>query len=177
MIRVYPLYIVLAVCPMLTITGDLRLASWMGVIFLVTVCCTSIFISAVRDLISPNLRIPVILLVSATVVSAVSLGLQYLVYDVFADLGIYVSLLAMNCLVIALAEEVALRQSPLRTVIKVVWTAISVSLVLIFIGITRQYAGLALLSGPTGGFLLLGLLLAGTNYLHAVKTSLRESGD
>ncbi len=171
----YPLHTALAVCPMLAIAVDLQLASWMGLVFLATVCSSSLIISLSRNFIPLQLRIPLILMISATVVTAISLILQYFTYDIFAGLGIYIPLLAMNCLVIALAEEVALRHGPVKTVLNIVGTVVIVVLLLIVIGGARQYAGLSSLAGPAGGFLLLGLLLAGVNFLQPVKAGLQAA--
>jgi Na+-translocating ferredoxin:NAD+ oxidoreductase RnfE subunit len=164
----YPLYLVLGVCPLLITTINIQSALNMSVVFISCLLTLGVLMALIRNLIPFHIRMIMILILSALVVSLVSTGMQYLAYEVHASLSIYILLLAMNCLVLTHAEEVALADGLIKSVTTGLLTCFAVFIVLICVGSLRQFIASDLLNGSSGAFLLLGFLIAGFNWLRSL---------
>ena len=185
---------VLGICPLLVATTTLATGVAMGVISLLALLMIGSVISALRNIISYELRVVIILFVSATLVTVLHLGMQALFYDLSQLLGIYIPLIAMNCFVLANIEEYSLRNNVAHSFLYYLKIGIGIVLLLAIVGMIREIAGFGtllqhaeLLFGDTarslktaflddesaipffklapGAFFVLGLVIAFRNFM------------
>jgi len=106
---------VLGICPTLAVTNTMEGAVTMtgAVIFVLT--CANVAVSLLRPFLKPHLRILVFTLTIATFVTIADRFLAAFMYDMSKQLGPYIPLIIVNCIIIARCEICASKQS--------VWTA------------------------------------------------------
>lgn len=155
---------VLGIMPLLIVANSFKTAAAIGIVNLLVVIIASMAISAIRNLLPVEVRLTAMLLVITSVVSLVYILMQFWFYSISQELGIYVPLIAMNCLVLAWAEEYALRHGVIKSLLHALQAGLGILAILIVIGVVREYAGLTLLKQPAGAFLVFGLLLALYNF-------------
>jgi electron transport complex protein RnfE len=151
-------------------------------------------ISALRALIPYEIRIPVFILIIAALVTVVDLAFNAFLHDLYLVLGIFIPLIVTNCIVLARVEAFAakngLRASTLDGLmmgVGFVWVIALLGAVRELIGQGTLFSGIEMifptLSGiqvlpadypgfliailPPGAFFVLGLLVAGRNWLDA----------
>jgi Na+-translocating ferredoxin:NAD+ oxidoreductase RnfE subunit len=73
----------------------------------------------------------------------------------------------MNCLVLAYAEEYALRDQLIPVLVHGLMTGTGILLVMVVIGAIREYSGLSIIKQTPGAFLLLAFVIAGMQWLAA----------
>jgi Na+-translocating ferredoxin:NAD+ oxidoreductase RnfE subunit len=157
----------LGICPLLAVANSIQTGWTMGMVFLISITAVSLFLSVVRNLVPLALRLTAIVLVSAATLSLLHIFLQAWMYEASLKPGIYVPLMAMNCLVLAQAEECALRNNVARSCGRALAAGTGVLLIVLALGTVREYASLPLLQQPPGAFLLLALVIAGMQWLAA----------
>ena len=184
---------VLGICPLLIAVTNVTTGISVGLLCLLTLIFTGTVISFLRNLIPYELRLLATIVITSTVVSLVSLGMQFWFFPLSEILGIYIPLIAMNCLILAFAEEVALRHSTFHSFLQSLRIGIGMMLTFIFVGVVREVlgfgtllqqaellfgdvarswtiylfegSGIILIKQAPGVFLVLGLLMAGLSYL------------
>jgi electron transport complex protein RnfE len=155
---------VLGIMPLLMVANIYESAAAIGIVNLLVIIIASLAVSAIRNLLPIEIRLPAILLVTASVVSLIYMFMQFWFYAVSQQLGIFIPLIAMNCLVLAWVEERALRNGVIKSVLDTLLAGLGILVILIIIGVMREYAGLSLLKQPAGAFLVFGFLLALYNF-------------
>ena len=183
-----PTYVqLLGMCPTLAVTNTLPAAVTMAAATGAVLLCSNIITSLIRRQLQPHLRILVYTLTIATFVTIVDRLLAAFAPAMSRQLGPYVPLIIVNCIIISRAEACASRQS--------VWTAIADALGqsggfllgLSSLGIMRELLGSGSLWGlkvlpekcptmlifvlPAGAFLTMGIL---SGVLNAIRMRQRE---
>jgi len=151
---------VLGIMPLLMVANSFETAAAIGIVNLLTMVVAVTVISATRNLLPVEIRLPAMLLVITSVVSLVYILMQFWFYAISQKLGIYIPLIAMNCLVLAWVEEYALRHGVIKSLLHTLQAGLGILTILIVIGVIREYAGLSLLKQPAGAFLVFGFLVA-----------------
>lgn len=164
---------VMGILPLLVIANSFEKAVAIGSVCLLAMVMTGVFISALRNLLPLELRLIAVLLVAAAVLSLIHVGMQYWFYDISQALGLYLPLIAVNCLILTWAEEYALRHGVMKSLFNTLRAGLCVFVIVIVIGLIREYAGLSLLKQPAGAFLVFGLLFA----MHRFAGNLRRQAD
>ena len=154
--------------------SDIPTGLILGASFSLSLFLTGITIVLLAGIITPNARLAVIVIVSASMITIVSLLMQAWFYDLAIQTATYISLLALNCLVIALAEEKALPSGMMAVLSNGILLSVFVLLPLLLIGGVRQLFGLTLLNEAPGGFLLLALSFAIINAFSPVLLRSRD---
>lgn len=111
-IRKFPLELLL-IAPLLALTTSVFISLAAGLIFSVALLLTAGSVSAVRNFVGWQMRLPMLMLIVATWISLLEMLLTAWFFDLRQQLGIYLPLLAINSLVFAVSEEYYLRL-PLR---------------------------------------------------------------
>jgi electron transport complex protein RnfE len=185
---------VLGLCPLLAVSTSLVNAVSLGLATIVVMMLSNFAISALRALIPYEIRIPVFILIIAALVTVVDLAFNAFLHDLYLVLGIFIPLIVTNCIVLARVEAFAakngLRASTLDGLamgIGFVWVIALLGAVRELIGQGTLFSGIEMifptLSGiqilpadypgfliamlPPGAFFVLGLLIAGRNWLDA----------
>ena len=156
---------VLGILPLLAVTVAFENAIAIGLIHLFVLVTVGLVVSVIRNLFPLEIRQACILLITTSIVSLVVLFLQLWSYETGRELGMYVPLLAVNCMVLAWAEEFALRHGVIKSFINTVVAGISILVILVIIATVREYSGLFLLKQPAGAFLVLASLIALCNFI------------
>lgn len=157
----------LGVGPLLVVAHTLQTSLAIGAVFFFASIFICLTVSIVRNLVPMELRVTVIVLVTAMVLALIYIFMQLWFYESGLKLGIYVPLIAMNCLVLAQAEEYALRNDVAQSLCLGLVTGMEVLLLMIVIGSIREYSGLSVIKQAPGAFLLLAFVLAGTQWIAA----------
>ena len=100
----------LGMCPTLAVTGSMKAAMTMAAAVAFVLICANIIVSLIRNLLQPHLRILVFTLTIATFVTIADRILKAYMYDMSKELGPYVPLIIVNCLIIARCEVCASKQ-------------------------------------------------------------------
>jgi len=171
----------LGLCPSLAVSGNLDNALGMSAGVLFVLLCSNIIISAIRKLVPNMVRIPVYIVIIATFVTIIGLVFQAYVPSLYESLGIYLSLIVVNCIILGRAEAFASRNGIVYSIADALGASIGFMLALVIIAFFRQILGTGGLSIfgfdlftlpvlgdhpmlffilPPGAFLVIGLLLA-----------------
>lgn len=149
----------LGLCPLLAVTNTTINGLGLGLATLFVLVCSSAAVSLVRNGLMPEIRIPAFVLIIATIVTVVDLGLQAGLPELSRTLGIFVPLIVTNCTILARAEAFASRQPLLPAVHDAAAQGLGFALVLVALGAVREIIGMGTLFA--GADLLLGDWAAG----------------
>ena len=174
--RENPVFVqVLGMCPMLAVTNTGVNGLAMGLATFFVLVGSSFLISSLKRWIPRAVRISTYILVIATFVTVADLLLQALVPDVHRELGAFISLIVVNCLILGRQEAFASKQPVLLALADAVGMGGGFLLALVTLGGAREILGKGSIFGvqlfgesfepwiimllPPGGFLMLGTIL------------------
>jgi electron transport complex protein RnfE len=174
----------------------------LGLATVFVMAMSNLIVSGLRSLIPYEIRIPVFILIIAALVTITDLAMNAFLHDLYVVLGIFIPLIVTNCIVLARVEAFAAKNSVIASTIDGASMALGLTWVLALLGAIREFIGTgALFSGiemiiptgqaiqilaedypgflvailPPGAFFVLGLLIAGRNWLDArANQRLRE---
>lgn len=165
----------LGMCPTLAVTGGMKPAMTMAGATAFVLISANLIISLVRGLLKPHLRILVFTLTIATFVTITDKFLAAYMYQMSKQLGPYVPLIIVNCLIISRCEICASKQGVGVALLDGVGMSLGFGLALASIATVREVLGSGTWFGlsvlpeswpgwgimvlPPGAFLTLGLLL------------------
>ena len=109
------LVLVLGTCPTLAVTTSVVNGIGMGVSAMAVLICSNIVISVLRNIIPDKVRIPCYIVVIAGFVTVVQLLLQAYVPALYANLGLFIPLIVVNCIILGRAEMFANKNSVLNS--------------------------------------------------------------
>lgn len=135
----------LGMCPTLATTTNLVDAFGMGLAVLVTIILTNVVISSVRKFVPDQIRIPVLIVIIATIVTVIEMLMQAFLFDLSQTLGVYLSLIIVNCMILGRAEAYAMKNNPLDSFFDAVGTGLGFLGGLLLLAFFRELVG-------TGGF-------------------------
>jgi len=193
----------LALCPLLAVTGTATNGLGMGLASLAVLVLSGLIVSLLRNVITPEIRIPAFVLIIACIVTVVDMVLNAWVHDLHKVLGLFIPLIVTNCAILGRAEAFASRQSVVAATYDGLMMGIGFTLALVALGAVREilgsgtlfanasillgsgfgflemvifpdYKGFLLLILPPGGFIALGFLLALKKLLDARNKSRAE---
>ncbi|RPH22068.1 electron transport complex subunit E [Buttiauxella warmboldiae] len=101
----------LGLCPLLAVTSTATNALGLGLATTLVLVLTNSAVSALRRWVPAEIRIPVYVMIIASVVSAVQMLINAYAYGLYQSLGIFIPLIVTNCIVIGRAEAFAARNS------------------------------------------------------------------
>lgn len=106
---VFALY--LGLCSVLAISTTLNNALGMGVAVIIVLTTSNVIISAMRKITPADIRIPVYIVVIATLVKMVEMLMQAFTTDLYVALGVFIPLIVVNCIILGRAEAYASKNS------------------------------------------------------------------
>lgn len=184
----------LALCPLLAVTGTATNGLGLGLATGFVLVMSGLLVSVLRGIITPQVRIPVFVLIIAALVTLVDLGMNAWMHDLHKVLGLFIPLIVTNCAILGRAEAFASRNRVLPAVFDGLMMGLGFTLVLVTVGAVREiigsgtlfanaslllgdamgfleltlipnYRGFLLMILPPGGFIALAVLLAGKRVL------------
>ena len=170
---------IMGLCPLLLVSTSTVNAVVMGGVFLTVLLLSSLIISAIRQFISQVMRLPIILLVIVFTATLVDTLISTFYYEWHLVLGIYVPLLAMNCLILVNIEENVLRNGLKDIISQTLVLGLSIIGILFLLGMIREIMsglifsdnGFILFEMAPGAFLVLGFIVAVVNYVNIRTTA------
>lgn len=180
----------LALCPLLAVTSSATNGLGMGLATTFVMALSGMMVSLLRKFITPEVRIPVFVLIMSTLVTLVEMSMDAWFHDLYKVLGLFVALIVTNCALFGRAEAFAFKNPVLPSILDGVMMGLGFTLGLVILGAVREilgsgtlfanaslllgdtfsfleltlipeYRGFLLMLLPTGGFLAMGFLLAG----------------
>lgn len=131
----------LGLCPLLAVSGTVVNALGLGLATTLVLIGSNATVSLIRNLVRPELRIPVFVLVIASFVTAVELSMKAFLYDLYLILGIFIPLIVTNCAIIARAESFASKNNLSRSSVDGLAMGLGFTAVLIVLGAIREILG------------------------------------
>ena len=173
--------LLLGLCPALAVTTSLQNGLGMGLTTAVVLACSNLVISLLRWVIPVSVRIVSYLVIIAAFVTAADLLLRDFFPSLSQSLGLYVPLIAVNCLLLARAEVFASRHLPGSAFLDGAFMGLGFTAALAVLGAVREALGagtiwgagipvlsdypVGLILAPCGGFITLGFLAALVQWL------------
>jgi electron transport complex protein RnfE len=183
-IKENPIFVLLlGMCPTLGVTTSTFNGLGMGLATTFVLVLSNITISSLKNLIPDTVRIPAFIVLIASFVTIVDLMMQAYVPDLHSQLGLFIPLIVVNCLVLGRAEAFASKNNILNSSIDGLGMGLGFTLALTVLGTVREMLGNLSVFGykfvdadgiivfvlAPGAFFALGLLLAIINSLKSKK--------
>ncbi len=131
----------LGLCPLLAVTSTFINGLGLGIATLITLVLSNSFVSIIRHWTRPEVRIPIFVLIIASIVTAIELAMNAWFYELFLVLGIFIPLIVTNCSILARAEAFAARNNVLDSALDGFMMGMGFILVLITLGGLREILG------------------------------------
>lgn len=185
---------ILGMCPTMAVTSTVISGLGLGLATAATMALSNLGVSLIRNIVPDEIRIPVYVLVIASIVTAIELAMNAYLHDLYKVLGIFIPLIVTNCIVLARAEAFASRTTPLRATTDGLFMGLGSTFALVLLGALREgvgqgtllshadlmfgasakwmtvtlidhYPGFLFAILPPGAFIGLGLLIAAKNLI------------
>ena len=180
----------LGMCSTLAITTSLFNGIGMGLAVTIITICSNILISALRKVIPSQVRIAAYITIIAGFVTVVDLLLKAYIPALSESLGVFIPLIVVNCMVLGRAEGFASKNGVLASAVDGLCQGIGYTVALVITCVIRELLGSGTFGGgllnggegiriipaefpamqmvmPVGGFLVLGFVIAGSQWLIA----------
>ena len=178
----------LGMCSTLAITTSLFNGLGMGLSVTLILICSNVLISALRKVIPSQIRIAAYIVIIAGFVTIVDLLLQAFLPDLSESLGVFIPLIVVNCMILGRAEAFASKNGVLASAVDGLCQGIGYTVALVIVCVIRELLGAGTFGGgllgggegiriipegypamqlvmPVGGFLTLGFVIAGSQWL------------
>jgi len=136
-----PFRLVLGLCPVLAVTKTLYNGWGMGVATTFVLVCSNVLVSSLRKVIPPKVRIACFIVVIASFVTVVELLMQAYAYPLFLELGIFIPLIVVNCIVLGRSEAFAYKKGVIASLFDGLGIGIGFTLSLAALGTVRELLG------------------------------------
>lgn len=187
----------LGMCSTLAITTSLFNGIGMGISVTIILICSNVLISALRKVIPSQIRIAAYIVIIAGFVTIVDLLLQAYLPELSESLGVFIPLIVVNCIILGRAEAFASKNGVAASALDGLFQGIGYTVALVIVCVIRELLGAGTFGGgilnggegiriipegypamqmvmPVGGFLTLGFVIAGSQWLMK-KLNAREA--
>ncbi len=171
----------LGMCPTLATTTSVKNGVGMGLSATAVLIMSNVLISLLRKIIPDKVRIAAYIVIIAAFVTIVEMCLNAYIPDIADQLGIFIPLIVVNCIILARAEAFASKNGVLASALDGAGMGLGFTGALAIISTVREFFGagtilgfkvygdiispMAIITMPPGGFITLGLLIALINYI------------
>lgn len=171
----------LGMCPTLAVTTSIKNGIGMGLSATAVLIASNVLISLLRKTIPDKVRIAAYIVIIATFVTIVDMILNAYMEALAAQLGIFIPLIVVNCIILARAESFASKNSVGKSALDGLGMGLGFTFALALISAVREFFGAGtlfdikiygdVLTPPSimtmapGGFIVLGVLIALINYI------------
>lgn len=131
----------LGLCPLLAVSSSITNALGLGIATTLVMIGSNLTVSLVRDYVPKEVRIPIFVMIIASLVTCVQLLMNAYAYGLYLSLGIFIPLIVTNCIIIGRAESYASKNAALPSTLDGFWMGIGMSSVLITLGAMREILG------------------------------------
>lgn len=184
----------LGLCPLLAVTGTVINGLGLGLATMLTLTVSNFSVSLIRHWVRPEVRVPVFVIIIASIVTTIELAMNAWLYELYLVLGIFIPLIVTNCSILARAEAFASKNKILPSTLDGMMMGLGFTAVLVLLGgmrelighgtlfadahlmfgevardwtlvIVKDYSGFLLAILPPGAFIGLGLIIALKNVI------------
>lgn len=188
----------LGLCPLLAVSNNIVNGLGLGLATTLALTVSNTIVSTIRQIVTKEIRLPLYVLVIASVVTVIELVMHAYLTDLHRILGIFIPLIVTNCSLVGRAEAYASRQPVHKAALDGLAMGLGFTAVLVVLGAMREllglgtllsqahvmfgewargltltvfhdYQGLLLAVLPPGAFIGLGLLVAAKNAIDAAR--------
>ena len=185
---------ILGLCPLLAVTNTIVNGLGLGIATMLTLIASNVIVSMIRHYVRPEVRIPVFVLIIASIVTTIELAMNAYFHELYNILGIFIPLIVTNCAIIARAEAFASKNKVSDSFMDGLFMGLGFTAVLVLLGAMREglgfgtlfaqahlmfgevardwtitlidnYRGYLLAILPPGAFLGLGFIIAAKNII------------
>ncbi len=189
---------ILGLCPLLAVSNTMVNSLGLGLATTMTLVLSNGSVSLIRQWVRPEVRIPVFVLIIASIVTVIELAMNAWLHELYLILGIFIPLIVTNCTILARAESFASKNTLLPSITDGLFMGLGFTAVLLVLGTLREaigfgtlmsqaellfgqgaevltvtlwedYRGFLLAVLPPGAFLGLGFIIALKNVIDARK--------
>ncbi len=174
------LVLMLGLCPALAVSGSANDAMGMSLAVMLVLISSNIIISAISSYIPNEIRIPIYIIIISTFVTVVDLSMQAFDPELYKNLGVFVPLIVVNCIVLGRAEAFASKNGIFASFVDALGMSLGFCLVIVSIGSVREILGngtltlfnvellnmgknynpMLMMIMPPGAFMVIGFLIA-----------------
>ena len=170
--------LMLGMCPTLATTTSAGNGMAMGLATMAVLICTNFVISLLKSVTPDKVRIPVFIVVIAAFVTLLQMIIKAYLPDIDKELGLFIPLIVVNCIVLGRAEAFACKNTPVAALFDGIGIGLGFTMALTLLGIVRELLGAGSIFGftllpetynvllfilPPGAFITLGFLIAIVN--------------
>ena len=137
---------ILGTCPALATTKTIEAAIGMGILFTLVLVCSSVIVSLVRKLIPEEIKTPSYIVIIATFVTIVKMLTNAFLPELYSTLGVFISLIVVNCIVLGRAEAYASKNTVFDSFIDALGMGAGYTLAIIGMAFFRELLGTGALS-------------------------------
>ncbi|EPC8975310.1 electron transport complex subunit E [Vibrio vulnificus] len=131
----------LGLCPLLAVSSTVTNALGLGIATLLVLVGSNVTVSLIRNYVPKEIRIPVFVMIIASLVTCVQLLMNAYAYGLYLSLGIFIPLIVTNCIIIGRAEAYASKNDPLPAALDGFWMGMGMTTVLVVLGAMREIIG------------------------------------
>ena len=150
---------ILGTCPALATTKTIEAAIGMGLLFSIVLVCSSIIVSLLRKIIPDEIRTPAYIVIIATFVTLVKMLTEAYLPELYSTLGVFISLIVVNCIVLGRAEAYASKNGVFDSFIDALGMGVGYTLAIVLMAFFREVIGT-------------GMITVGSIFTKIPKTSL-----
>lgn len=177
--------LLLGMCPTLAVTGSAINGLGMGLASTIVLLGSNMVISLIKNVIPDKVRIPVFIVIIASFVTVIDLTMAAYTPDLHEELGIFIPLIVVNCVILGRAEAFASKHSFLASLVDGFVMGLGFTFALTLLGSVREILGAGSIFGwrfvsedagtillfilQPGAFIALGFVIAFVNKLSKKK--------
>ncbi len=175
----------LGMCPVLATSASIYAAIGMSVCVFLVLLLSNTIISLVSRITPNEIRIPVYIIIIATIVSAISMLVEAFAPGIYSTLGAYLQLIVVNCIILGRAEAYASKNSVVDSIMDAIGISVGFLMSMFIVAFIRELLGtgcismkdlsgndlfsvriipegynISLFNQPAGAFLVLGICVA-----------------
>ena len=150
----------LALCPVMAVTTSGTNGLGMGLATTAVLVVSNVLVSLIRKTVSDQVRIPVFVVLIASLVTVVDMAMNAWLHDLYKVLGLFIALIVVNCAILGRAEAFALRNGVVASAIDGLAMGLGFTGALVVVGLIREFLGVGTLFaqasqllGPSFAFL------------------------
>ena len=132
---------ILGLCPLLGVSNTVINALGLGLATILTLVASNMAVSIIRHWVRAEIRIPVFVLIIASVVTIIELIMEAYFHDLYKILGIFIPLIVTNCAIIARAEAYASKNTVMPSMLDGLFMGLGFTAVLVVLGAMRELIG------------------------------------
>lgn len=132
---------VLGLCPLLAMSSSVVNAVGMGAATIFVLMLSNISISAIRNIVSDAIRLPVFVMIIAAVVTIIQLLMEAFTFELYQVLGVFLPLITTNCIILGRADGFACKNGIFASGLDGLMMGLGYATVMFGLGFFRELVG------------------------------------